>query len=71
MIVEGRRGRRELASDHFGGAGVLQLFMINFHMKTSGAASLVFCWKLNIKKYNGTAPFSSTPQPNTPPMGEL
>jgi hypothetical protein len=34
MSVEGRRGRRALASDHFGGAGALQLFMVNFRMKT-------------------------------------
>jgi hypothetical protein len=50
MSVEGRRGRRALASDHFGGAGALQLFMVNFHMETLGASPLLFCWKPNIQK---------------------
>jgi hypothetical protein len=50
MSVEGRRARKELASDHFGGAGALQLFMVNFYMKTSGAAPRIFCWKPNIQK---------------------
>jgi hypothetical protein len=49
MSVEKRRGRRTLvseralASDHFSGAGALQLFMINFRMETPGADPLLFC----------------------------
>jgi hypothetical protein len=56
MNVEERRGRRalaserKLASDYFGGAGVLQLFMVNFYMETLEAAQLLFCWKPNIQK---------------------
>jgi hypothetical protein len=42
MSVEERSGRRALASDHFGGAGALQLCMINFSMETTGAALLSF-----------------------------
>jgi hypothetical protein len=47
--VDGRRRRRALvseralASDHFGGVGALQLFMVNFHIEISGAAPLLFC----------------------------
>jgi hypothetical protein len=74
MSIE-RRERRALASErapasnHFGGAGAFQLFMVNLHMETTGAAPLLFCWKLNIlKKLNGAASFSLTPQPNAPAL---
>jgi hypothetical protein len=56
MSAERRRGRRALVSeraltsDHFGGAGALQLFMVNFHMETTGVVPLLFCWKPNIQK---------------------
>jgi hypothetical protein len=48
MSVEGTRGRRVLTSERaltfgrFCGAGVFQLFMVNFHMKTPGAIPLLF-----------------------------
>jgi hypothetical protein len=38
LSIYGMRGRRVLASDRFCGAGALQLFMVNFHIKTPGAA---------------------------------
>jgi hypothetical protein len=55
MSVQGRRGRRALASERarvqsFFGVGAFQLFMVNFHMKTPGAILLLFCWKPNIQK---------------------
>jgi hypothetical protein len=56
MSVEGIRERRALAferalaSDHFGRAGALQLFMVNFRIETPEATSLLFCWKSNIQK---------------------
>jgi hypothetical protein len=55
MSVEGRGRRafeseRALTSDHFGGVGALQLFMINFYMEIPGAVPLLFCWKPNIQK---------------------
>jgi hypothetical protein len=43
MSVEERRVRRALVSDHFGGAEALQLFLVNFYMKTTGTAPLLFC----------------------------
>jgi hypothetical protein len=48
MIVERRRERRAitseraLASDHFGRARALQLFMINFNIEITGAAPFMF-----------------------------
>jgi hypothetical protein len=50
MSVEKRRGKRALAFDHFGGAGALQLFMVNFRMETVGDAPLLFCWNQTSKK---------------------
>jgi hypothetical protein len=61
MSVESRRGRRALTFSRFCGARALQLFMINFHMKTIRAISLLFCYKLNIKKNRNIAtPFFFT-----------
>jgi hypothetical protein len=42
MSIEGTRGRRALTSSRFCGARVFQLFMVNFHMKTSIAILLLF-----------------------------
>jgi hypothetical protein len=41
MSVEGMRGRIALASGRFYGAGVFQLFMVNFYMETLGAIPLL------------------------------
>jgi hypothetical protein len=55
MSAKRRKGRGALASertfvsDHFGGAGALKLFMINFYTKTIGAAPF-FLLKPNIEK---------------------
>jgi hypothetical protein len=48
MSVDGRRERRAFASDHFGGAGTIQIFMVNFYIDYKSRSA--FFWKLNIKK---------------------
>lgn len=66
MSVEGKRGRRALASERpltfgrFCGAGALQLFMVNLHMETPGAIPLLFCWKPNIQNI-WMKPLNSSP----------
>jgi hypothetical protein len=50
MSVECKKGRRALTSGRFGEAGVFQLFMINFYMKTLETNPVLFYWKLNIHK---------------------
>jgi hypothetical protein len=49
MSVEGRRALaygRTPASGRFFGAGLFQLFMLNFYMETLGAAPLLFETKI-------------------------
>jgi hypothetical protein len=49
MSVDGRRVRRERSHPIvFCGSRAFQLFMVNFHMETLGAAPLNFYWKPNI-----------------------
>jgi hypothetical protein len=66
MSVEWMKGRRALTSGRFGGAGAFQLFMVNFYMKTLGAAPALFYWNQTSKNRNVANSFYSTPQPNTP-----
>jgi hypothetical protein len=49
MSIEGRGGRRALASGRFYGSGAFQLFIVNFYMEIPGVIPLLFCWKPNIK----------------------
>jgi hypothetical protein len=60
MSVEGRRGRRALVFDRFGGAGASQLFMIYSHMKRSRFTPLSLKTK-HSENVNGAVLFPSTP----------
>jgi hypothetical protein len=62
MSVEERKGRRALASEralasnHFVGAGALQLFMVNFHIKLHS-----FFVRNQTSKKTRIAPLHSSP----------